>query len=281
MSRHVRLNELLVGVEGLALLRELYDGADAAADERLAEVRELLADDALLDGEAIREAAPRDGYAAWSESYDDPGNPIVTLEEPAVWAFVDRLAVGKGLDAACGTGRHARHLVQLGHDVTGIDVTPEMLERAAENVPAARFQEADVRAIPAADGAFDFAVCGLALAHLDDLDPGVAELARVLAPGGHLVVSVLHPVLALLGWHAPFLGADGERGFVREHPHRHCDYLAAFAASGLELRGCAEPLLTAELVRAKRRAYGRVPEATLQAYAGLPGVLVWDAVRSS
>jgi len=36
-------------------------------------------------------------------------------------------------------------------------------------------------------------------------------------------VSVLHPFQALLAWHAPFIGKDGTRGFVREHPHLHAD----------------------------------------------------------
>jgi SAM-dependent methyltransferase len=139
VARHVRLRELLVGVEGLALLRHLYDGSDDDADRRLAEVRGLLDDEAFLAGEPIGEAAPRAGYQAWSETYDEPGNPIIALEQPAVWSLMDSLRPGRALDAACGTGRHARHLVELGHEVLGIDLTVEMLERAAVNVPEASF----------------------------------------------------------------------------------------------------------------------------------------------
>jgi SAM-dependent methyltransferase len=279
MARHVRLRELLVGIEGLALLRHLYDGTDDDADRRLSEVRRLLDDDAFLRGEPIREADPRAGYRTWSESYDEPGNPIVALEQPAVWSLVDPLPPRRALDAACGTGRHARHLVDLGHDVLGVDLTPEMLERAAAHVPEARFAEPDLRQIPAGDGEFNLAVCGLALAHLDDLDAAVAELARVLRPAGDLVISVLHPFQALLGWQAPFADAGGERGFVREHPHTHSDYLDAFRAAGLGVRRCLEPALTVDQVRAKRRAFEHVPEAATQAYLGLPGVLVWHVQK--
>jgi hypothetical protein len=102
----------------------------------------------------------------------------------------------------------------------------------------------------------------------------------VLRPGGRLIVSVLHPFQAHLGWHAPFEDADGERGFVREHAHTHADYLAAFRAAGLSLRDCVEPELTADQVRAKRRAYRHIPEASMQAYLGLPGVLVWDVEKA-
>lgn len=276
MQRHVRDVELLLGVEGLALLRHLYDGSDVDAEQRLAEVRGILDDEGLLRGAPIREAEPRAGYREWSESYDGPGNQIVALEQPAVWSLLEATGPGRALDAACGTGRHAKRLVELGHDVVGVDVTPEMLSRARTNVPQASFLEGDVRSIPAADAEFGVVVCGLAIAHLEDPAAGISELSRVLRPGGQLVISVLHPMLACLGWHAPFAGPDGERGFVREHPHGHGDYLRAFRSCGLSVAGCHEPALTVDHAREKRRAFGRIPEATTLAYAGLPGVLVWD-----
>ena len=79
----------------------------------------------------------------------------------------------------------------------------------------------------------------------------------------------------MLGWQAPFADADGRRAFIREHPHTHAEYLAAFAASRLVVRACVEPRLTADLLRSKRRAFAHIPEATVAAYAGLPAVLVW------
>lgn len=269
------VQELLIGIEGLALLRGLHE-ADAEPARRLAEIRELLDDDAASTGHSLREADPRTGYAAWAATYDEPGNPVIALEESAVWSAIEAFPPGQALDAACGTGRHARHLLSLGHDVTGIDLTQEMLQRASTNAPEARFLEADLREIPAADEAFDLVVCGLALAHLEDMRDGVAELGRVLKPGGQLVISVLHPFQVHLGWHTAFEDAEGQRGFVREHGHTHADYLAVFRAARLEVAGCAEPRLDDTQLPAKRRAFDRIPEATRQAYAGLPGVLVWD-----
>ena len=279
MARNVRLRELLVGIEGLALLRNLYDGKDADADDRIAEIRWLLDDEAFDAGELTTEADPRTGYGAWSAHYDEPGNPVIALEQPAMWLLIGTIPPGRALDAACGTGRHARELARLGHTVTGVDLAPEMLERARAAVPSATFREGDLRSIPAGDAEFDLVVCGLALAHVVDLDAPAAELARVLAPGGRLIVSVLHPFQAILGWHAPFEDDNGQRWFVREHPHTHADYLDAFAAAGLRLRRCGEPKLTAAEVPAKRRAFRHLPEATLAAYVGLPAVLIWDAEK--
>jgi SAM-dependent methyltransferase len=281
-DRYVRLDELLIGTEGLALLRNLYDGSDARAAQRLIEVRSILnrdGDHAHDAGELVVESDPRAGYAVWATSYDDPGNPVVALEQPAVWGLIDRVAPGRALDAACGTGRHAARLVALGHEAEGVDLTPEMLARARVNVPDASFREADLRSIPSGDGAYDLVVCGLALAHLPDLTDAVTELSRVLAPGGRLIVSVLHPFLAVLGWQAPFTGADGRRGFVREYPHTHADYVLALHTAGLTLEQLIEPRLSAAQTSAKRRASGEIPEATIQAYAGLPGVLVVEAAK--
>jgi SAM-dependent methyltransferase len=279
MTRNVSLRELLAGVEGLALLRNLYDGSDAAAAERLQELRLVLDDPALGAAEPTPEHDAASGYAIWSDSYDEPGNPIVAIEERVVAELLAQRPLGAALDAACGTGRHARTLVDLGHTVAGVDLTPAMLERARANVPEASFQVADLRALPFEEASFELAVCGLALAHLPSLPAAVGELARVLAPGGRLIVSVLHPFQALLGWNAPFSGADGSRGFVREHPHLHADYLSAFAAAGLELAACVEPTLTQGELSAKRRAFRHIPEATTAAYLGLPAVLVLAARR--
>lgn len=280
MTRNVSLRELLAGVEGLALLRNLYDGSDDAAARRLAELRRVLDDPVLGAAEATPEHDPASGYAIWSDSYDEPGNPVVAIEERVVGELLAARPAGRALDAACGTGRHARTLVDLGHTVSGVDLTPEMLQRARVNVPEADFQVADLRELPFPDATFQTAVCGLALSHLPSLDDAIGELGRVLTPGGRLIVSILHPFQTLLGWNAPFSGADGSRGFVREHPHLHADYLAAFSSSGLHVSGCVEPAIGEPELAAKRRAFRHIPEATAAAYLGLPAVLVLTAERA-
>lgn len=279
MTRHVRLRELLIGIEGMALLRRLYDGTDDEAERRIAEVRRILDDDAFASGEATGEADARSGYTRWSSRYDEPGNPMIAIEQPVVWRLLEAIPPGRALDLACGTGRHARRLVELGHHVEGVDLTPEMLQRAAANVPQARFHEGDLRAIPAPSGEHDLVVCGLALAHVADLHGAVAEMARVLRVGGIAIVSVLHPLLAHLGWHAPFEDEDGRRRFVREHPHGHAEYLDAFRRARLHVRDCIEPRLGVEQLREKRRAFRHAPEATIAAYEGLPGALVWSVEK--
>ena len=100
------------------------------------------------------------------------------------------------LDVACGTGRHAFELALLGWDVTGVDFSEELLERARVNAPAARFLRQDMRELDLPGEQFDAVTClfdsiGYALD-----DEGVlatlSGLRRVLAPGGALVTEFLH-----------------------------------------------------------------------------------------
>src|ERR1700761_6633563 len=91
MTRNVSLRELLAGVEGLALLRNLYDGSDADAARRLTELRTVLDDPAFDAAEPTPEVPAAAGYAIWSGSYDDPGNPVVAIEEAAVGRLLDAL----------------------------------------------------------------------------------------------------------------------------------------------------------------------------------------------
>ncbi len=246
LTRQVRLRELLLGVEGLALLRHLYDGTDEDAERRVAEVRDILADDTFEVAEPMTEADARSGYRVWSERYDQPGNLVIAIEEPVVWSMLESL---------------------------------EMLALARAAPGATGFAEADVRFLPTRSQSFDLVVCALAIAHVADLDSAIAEFARVLRPHGHLVLSALHPFHTHLGWHAPFDRDARQRGFVREHAHTHADYLAAFRSAGLQVRDCREPVLTAADVESKRRPFRHIPGATVAAYEGLPGVLVWDAVK--
>ena len=162
---------------------------------------------------------PREGYADWAATYDERANRTIALEEPAVHGLLAGVPPGRTLDVGCGTGRHTAWLAAAGHDVVGIDPSTEMLARARERLPGVEFREGDVGALPAADGEATLAVCALALSHVPSLDAPLAELARVLAPRGLLVVSNIHPVAtAILGWRAWFRRPDGSRAAIPEHP---------------------------------------------------------------
>ncbi|MGW0936661.1 class I SAM-dependent methyltransferase [Streptomyces sp. NPDC002666] len=110
-------------------------------------------------------------------------------------SLLERLAPGsRVLDIGSGTGRPtAQTLVDAGHEVLGVDVSPVMVDIAARQVPGAEFRCADVRDLAPEDGSFD-AVCVyfslLQLSRAEQTD--VLRLAaRVLRPGGHLAVATV------------------------------------------------------------------------------------------
>jgi SAM-dependent methyltransferase len=234
----------LLGVEGLALLRAWagdYDEAFVRA--RLADVRRLLDEPVLADhaGVAVRRGDLPGAYRAWSATYDEPRNSLFDSDEPVMHEMLGALPAGTVLDAACGTGRYAAFLAARGHRVVGVDNSPEMLHRAGARVPEARFVRGDLHRLPVAGGAVDAVVCALALVHVPSLAPVMAEFARVLRPGGHLVVSDVHRELVVLGSvvHSP--GPAGEPGVAPTFRHSTGDYLRAALPVGLRVRRCEEP----------------------------------------
>lgn len=115
----------------------------------------------------------------------------------ALASLLDLAAAGPGervLDAACGPGIVACELAAAGAEVVGVDLTPAMIElateRAAERDVAGRcrFELGAMEALPFADGTFDVVVSRYALHHAADPAVVAAELVRVCAPGGRVVV---------------------------------------------------------------------------------------------
>lgn len=107
---------------------------------------------------------------------------------------------GRILEVGCGPGHLANRLAgEHALQVTGIDLDPAMVERAERNatrLPGSnrpRFLAADAATLPFADASFDVVVSTLSMHHWDDAAAGLAEIARVLAPGGQALIWDLGP----------------------------------------------------------------------------------------
>lgn len=291
----------LIGLEGLALLRAWAGDFDRDfVLERLDEVRRLLDDPVLAQhpGVDVVRAAANEGYRAWAETYDEGPNGLFAIDQAVIDDILDGIRIGDALDAACGTGRLTAGLLERGHRVIGVDSSPEMLEVARRRVPRADLRTGDLRELPVEDGAVDLVVCGLALAHLDDLRPVMAEFARVLRPGGHLVISDAHHELIFRGSVVKAVGENGEPGLVTTARHTPGAYLRAALAAGLDVRRCEEPRRSegrgdaaappepSGPVTASAVAWdvwpwsllGVVPEATRAAWDA-PAIVVWHFQR--
>jgi ubiquinone/menaquinone biosynthesis C-methylase UbiE len=162
--------------------------------------------------------------------------------------ILDGLPVGVALDAACGTGRHTAYLASLGHKVIGVDTSPEMLARARGKVPEGEFYEADLHDLPLPDDSVDLVVCAIALSHVADLGPALAELVRVLRPHGHLVISDSRGLIGEIGLPLVRVGPGGEVGYMPVWSRLASDYLAAALPLGFQVRRCEEPRRPSPLV---------------------------------
>ncbi|HVF32094.1 MAG TPA: class I SAM-dependent methyltransferase [Acidimicrobiales bacterium] len=294
----------LLGLEGLALLRAWAgDHDEAFVRARLDEVRRLTSDPALAEhpGVVVQRGDVSTAYRQWAPFYDEPRNTLFDVDEPVVHRILASLLPTESqvaLDAACGTGRYAAHLVAQGLAVIGVDGTPEMLAAARVRVPGADFRSGDLAALPVDDACVDLVVCGLALSHVPPSALGTvfAEMARVLRPGGHLVVSDTHAELVVRGSVVKALGPAGEPGLVATYRHSTGDHLRAALRAGLEVRGCEElsppdrtgsappppPPAPLESIGGWEdwpwSLLGVVPEAARSAWAG-PSVIVWHFQR--
>jgi ubiquinone/menaquinone biosynthesis C-methylase UbiE len=184
---------------------------------------------------------------------------------------------GVALDAACGTGRHAAKLVELGHRVIGVDTTEAMLAVARQKVPAADFRTGRLEALPVDDGSVDLLTCTLALTHVEHLEPVMREFARVLRPGGRAILSDMHPIGTMTGGIAGFPDDDITRGipYVPNLTHHVSEYIAAFCAAGLSISECREPCVPEWLVE-RLPSYAIAPDATRQAFIDTPYLLIWQ-----
>jgi ubiquinone/menaquinone biosynthesis C-methylase UbiE len=192
----------LLGLEGIALLDAWAGDHDRAFTEaRLAEIRRLLDDDQLRDrGVVVERVSAATVYEQVSAGYDaEAGGGLFAADEPVVAEYLASREPGVALDAACGTGRFAEFLAKCGHGVIGVDSSPDMLAYARRRVPEAEFHVAELDALPLPDDSVDVIVCALALEHVPRLDPVLAEFARVLRPGGDLVISDVHHELVTRG----------------------------------------------------------------------------------
>jgi len=100
-------------------------------------------------------------------------------------------AADRLLDVGCGTGAASRAAAVVGGSVVGIDLSSEMLREAvrlARAIDNVTFMQADAEALPFADASFTAIICTNSFHHYPNPSNALREMARVLTPGGRLVV---------------------------------------------------------------------------------------------
>jgi SAM-dependent methyltransferase len=154
--------------------------------------------------------------AAWLADVGTNYGRVHVLDAPML-ARVRRGGFATALDVGCGEGRFCRMMQSEGVRTTGLDPTAALLARAQALDPAGRYVPGYAEALPFADAAFDLVVSYLSLIDVPDLAPAIAEMARVLRPGGIFLIANLNSFITASnpdGWQ---LGEDGRRHLKLDH----------------------------------------------------------------
>ena len=141
--------------------------------------------------------------AEWWDDQIGEGNAFQDLLiEPATLRLLDLKAGERVLDVACGAGRFARRMADLGATVIAIDQAENFITRAKQrsggNTEHLRFQvcnAADKESLLAlSQEKFDAVVCTMALMDMATIEPLISSLPELLKPGGRFVFTISHPV---------------------------------------------------------------------------------------
>ncbi|MET9293316.1 class I SAM-dependent methyltransferase [Streptomyces sp. NPDC003077] len=193
-----------------------------------------------------------EAYAAETESNLINGH----YTRPAILDLAGDVAGRRVLDVGCGAGPLLASLRERGALVTGVDSSAKMLELARRRLgDDAALYPADLAGpLPFADGAFDDVIVCLVLHYLEDWEAPLAELRRVLAPGGRLIVAVNHPFVRKLAdpgadyftphkWSEEYVFSG--RNAVLTYWHRPLHAMTgAFTAAGFRIAVMSEPAPT-------------------------------------
>lgn len=134
----------------------------------------------------------------WIDGFTDGADPEY-VEQIIPLALEELEGFGTVLDVGCGDGQISRALASRGAEVTGIDPTERNLEVARERAGGPVYVKAGADDLPFEDASFDAVVACLVFEHIDDVDAAIAEVARVLRPGGQFSFFLNHPLLQTPG----------------------------------------------------------------------------------
>jgi len=273
----VRQGDIYVAMMRWLSVARSWPEIDPTAAEIARGETEFLSPITAEDGLFAQELTLKQAYDRWPLGWGDTPTPLHVVEEPLLRRLLLDQAPTALLNAGCGTGRHTARMLSAGHTVVGVDSNEAMLARARVELPQATFRVGDLQRLPLDDHSVGGALCSLTIGYEPNVRAPIAELVRVIRPGGRLILTEVHPASVMIGLHVYVPSPDPDvLLWVRKHAHLVEDYLSAFRAHNLVVNDCHElPWSRAALMRSDLPGAGD-GKVMLRALLGWPALLAWD-----
>jgi 2-polyprenyl-3-methyl-5-hydroxy-6-metoxy-1,4-benzoquinol methylase len=193
----------------------------------------------------------QENAAFWDARMGEGNDFVDVLTWPPTEQMLEIAPGERVLDVACGNGLTSRRMAALGAEVVAFDFAPAMIEHArrrttehAGRITYHVLDATDVSALLAlGEGAFDAALCAMALFDMAEIEPVLRALSRLLRPGGRFVFSVLHPCFnhQYMTHLAELEDRDGE--MVTTYAVKVFGYMTPGVAHGAAIAGQPRPQL--------------------------------------
>jgi SAM-dependent methyltransferase len=201
----------------------------------------VASDPADIDPAGIDRQAWEQNAQWWQDGFTDGADP--EYEEQILPLAAECLAgASRVVDVGTGEGQIARLAKKLGASfVAGVDPTSAQIRVAAQRAGGPRYLRASAEQLPFADASFDTAIACLVFEHLPDHRQPIAEIGRVLAPGGRFAFFLNHPLLQApnSGWVVDHIL---EEQYWRIGPYLPVDVMMEELAPGVLLPFVHRPL---------------------------------------
>lgn len=179
----------------------------------------------------------KEAYAQWADQYDTNLNKTRDLEAVSLFKTLAGSRFNSCLEIGCGTGKNTQWLAEITQQLTAVDLTREMLDKAKEKVQAThvQFMAADItKPWDFCTQSYDLVTFSLVLEHIEDLHAIFKKVAQVTNPGARVYVGELHPFRQYGGSKARFETEEGTT-VVTCFTHHFSEFAGAAAGAGFAI----------------------------------------------
>ena len=194
----------------------------------------------------------REGYGEWANTYESSVPDLLDIQVLKNLKVVNWSMASQCLDLACGTGRTGQWLIDNGvNNIDGIDITPEMLEKAEKRGIYSDLKVGSVESTDLPKGHYDLLVMCLVDEHLSDLLNVYKEAQRLSSKNSTFVVVGMHPFFFMNGMPTHFDGNDGQPKAIETNIHLMSDHFNAAKQAKWNLHEMYEGVIDDEWLQVK------------------------------